>query len=368
MEIHPFLQIRRTVILLGALIFAASCRYSSLNIDYSPYVQENISFREALKIAQRENKYLWMVLGSKENCGHTSDFLKALTVNGFFEKYRDKFIFYSCNVSEPENESYLYILSPGAMPNSYIFNNNGKIASLFGNQKDLIEFANSQAESVLNNAPYNPPLLKEYATGGKKLLQFLDTLINTAHMSLSDNRDSLSMAKNNLLRTDSLDRNYYYHYLMTRIADKLNDKTLRTQHSNRAYDLFSSAKNPALLLTLNDRIKHYSSHYKEEAARSAELYFDKEVLNYGKIKLGKVYDRTVTVENRGSAPLVIFDTYTACDCVQAAYSRAPLLPGEKATIAIHYNANTKGIFLKSIVFRSNASNKLQKIILNGEVI
>lgn len=218
-------------------------------------------------------------------------------------------------------------VSPGAMPNSYIFNNDGKIASLFGNQRDLIEFVNFQAESVLSNTPYNPPLLKEYATGGKKLLQFLDTLISTAHMSLSDNRDSLSTAKNRLLRTDSLDRNYYYHYLMTRIADKLNDRMLRTQHANLAYDLFSSAKNPALFLTLNDRIKTYSSHYKEEAARSAELYFDKEVLNYGKIK-----------------------------------------PGKKATITIHYNASTKGVFLKNIVFRSNASNKLQKIILDGEVI
>lgn len=368
MAIHPFLQIRRTVILLGALLFLTSCRYSSMHIDYSPYVQENISVSQALEIAQRENKYLWMVLGSKENCGHTSDFLKALTVNGFFEKYRDKFIFYSCNVSEPENEPYLYILSPGAMPNSYIFNHNGKIASLFGNQRDLIEFANTQAESVLNGTPYNPPLLEEYSTGGKKLLQYLDTLINTAHMSLSHNRDTLSMAKNRLLRTDSLNRNYYYHYLMTRIADRLNDTALRTQHANLAYDLFSAAKNPALQLTLNDRIKHYSSHYKKEAAHSAELYFDKEVLNYGKIKLGKVYDRTVIVENKGSAPLVILDTYTACDCVQAEYSRAPLLPGKKATVTIHYNANTKGIFLKSIVFRSNASDKLQKIILDGEVI
>lgn len=356
------------MILSGALLLLISCRYSSMNIDYSPYVLENISAGEALKIAQRENKHLWMVLGSKENCGHTSDFLKALTVNGFFEKYRDKFIFYSCNISEPENERYLYILSPGAMPNSYIFYNDGRIASLFGNQRDQIEFANFQAESVLNNAPYNPPLLKEYAAGGKKLLQFLDTLINTAHMSLSDNTDTLSMAKNRLLRTDSLNRNYYYHYLMTRIADKLNDTTLRTQHADLAYDLFSSAQNPALLLALNDRIKTYSSHYKTEAAHSAELYFDQQVLNFGKIKSGKVYDRTVILENRGSAPLVIFDTYTACDCVQAEYSRAPLLPGKKATVTIHYNANTKGIFLKNIVFRSNASNKLQKIILDGEVI
>lgn len=374
MEIQTYLQInlRASLLCLLCLLLVNGCVNHTNRIedeiDYTPYVQEHISMSQALEMAQKENKMLWTVIGGTESCGYTKEFLRALTKTGFFEKYRDRFIFHTCNPSIPGNEGYWEILSPKAVPNSYIFNNQGNLISLYDYQKqNPLKFANSQIESVLSGKPSNPMMMRDYSMGGKRLLRHLEKLIDIARMSRSGNRDTLLSAQTMLLEIDSLSRNYYYYYQLTRIAGKLGDTLLRNQSADKAYALFAE-KSSVRWAGLNDSIKHYSSVYKAEQTKSAKLLFEKETVQYGKIDIGKVYASSFTVENRGTTPLVIFGTHTSCNCVQIDYPKAPILPGTRATVKIEYHANVKGVFLKSVLFRSNASNKVQKIIVEGEVI
>lgn len=338
------------------------------NADYSSYIHENLSMRDALQLAKKENKMLWTVIGGTETCGYTKEFLQILTKTGFFKKYQDKFIFHTCNPSTLGNEHYFQILNPQALPNSYIFHNNGEVISLYDFYgQSPVKFANSQIESVLNESPYNPSMMKDYSMGGKRLLRHLEKLINIGDKSLSNNRDTLLAALHGLQDVDSLSRNYYYYYLSTQIAGKLGDTSLLNKYADTAYMIFAE-KSSIRWAGLNDNIKQYSASYHEDQTKSAKLVFEKEVIKYGKIKIGKIHESSFTVENLGKAPLIILGTHTSCDCVQIKYPKAPILPGKKATVKIDYHASVKGVFLKSILFRSNAANRVQKIIVEGEVI
>lgn len=380
MEIHTSIQLKRRCwlfCLLGLLVCAA-CRNQTnhqqdiavvtTDDDYSIYVHEDISVKQALELAQKENKMLWTVIGGTENCGYTQAFLELLVKTGFFEKYKDKFIFHACNPSVSGNECYVEVLRPEIMPNSYIFNSNGSIVSLYDfHGQNPLEFATTQVESVLNGNPYNPRLLKDYSMGGKRLLRHLEKLIDIGHKSLTGNKDTLLAIEKRLFEVDTLSRNFYYYYLLTQIAQKLDDHSLRDKSAEAAYLIFAD-KGAVGWADLSDSIKQYSATYREDQIKGARLLFEKEVIQYGKIAMGKVHESSITVENSGNALLVILNTHTSCDCVRIDYPKAPILPGEKSTVTFKYNANVKGVFLKSILFRSNAANKVQKVMVEGEVI
>lgn len=368
MEIYKHIQTIRYLIILILVLQASSCSNNSPNDDYSMFVLEGISFEKAQQVATQENKYLWVVLGSKENCGHTSNFLKALKTDGFFEKYHENFIFYSCNITDTLNEFYFYILSPESMPNSYIFNQKGEVISLNEAQKDIKNFTSMQAQSVVNNNPYNPNLHKDYSMGGIRLLNHINNIIKASNYISSKNNDTLNLAKKILNSVDSLNKNYFYYYLATQLAIKQNDTVLRNNNADLAYSLYSFDTNPLLFSSLNDKIKKFSATYKKEQLTAAEIYFEKQIINCEKIKLGKVKEYSISVKNNGTYPLVIYKAQVSCDCVEIKYPKHPIKPNEKSTVKFLYHANTKGVFIKNVYFHSNASNKIQKITLEGEVI
>ncbi|MFK8060159.1 MAG: DUF1573 domain-containing protein [Polaribacter sp.] len=98
-----------------------------------------------------------------------------------------------------------------------------------------------------------------------------------------------------------------------------------------------------------------------------EFKFEKEIINYGKIKKGADGKRIFEFTNIGSSPLIIKEIKTSCDCAVPKKPEQPIMPGEKATITVAYDTSNTGGFSKEIIIFSNAKNPRKKIKIKGYI-
>lgn len=100
------------------------------------------------------------------------------------------------------------------------------------------------------------------------------------------------------------------------------------------------------------------------------IEFETKVWDFGKFneKDGKVtYDFKFT--NTGDAPLVVSRVQASCGCTTPSWTKAPIEPGKAGSITVSYNpAGRPGVFTKSIVVYSNASEQQSTLLIKGEVI
>lgn len=102
----------------------------------------------------------------------------------------------------------------------------------------------------------------------------------------------------------------------------------------------------------------------------AVIKFDKTVVNFGNFKEDKVQTCEFVFTNTGDKPLVIQQAYAACGCTVAAPTKAPVGPGKQGVIKVSYNGKGKfkGFFKKPITVRSNASNSIVRVYIQGNMI
>lgn len=98
-----------------------------------------------------------------------------------------------------------------------------------------------------------------------------------------------------------------------------------------------------------------------------EFQFEKDVINYGKIKKGDNGKRIFEFTNIGKAPLIIKEIKTSCDCAIPKKPEKPIMPNEKATITVEYDTSKIGGFSKEIIIFSNAKNSVKKIKIKGYI-
>ena len=98
---------------------------------------------------------------------------------------------------------------------------------------------------------------------------------------------------------------------------------------------------------------------------SQEFKFDKEIINYGKIKKGVDGKRIFKFTNVGKSPLIIKEIKTSCDCAVPKKPEKPIMPGEKATITVVYDTSKTGGFSKEIIIFSNAKKSVKRIKIKG---
>ncbi len=71
--------------------------------------------------------------------------------------------------------------------------------------------------------------------------------------------------------------------------------------------------------------------------------------------------------NRTEEPLVIDAVRTTCGCTAADYPEDPVMPGEKATIGIEYDAHRVGYFSKKVKVYFHGRRKPEVLTITGEV-
>lgn len=73
--------------------------------------------------------------------------------------------------------------------------------------------------------------------------------------------------------------------------------------------------------------------------------------------------------NVGTAPLIINQAFASCGCTVPAFTKEPIKPGEKGSIDVTYNGKglLPGRFSKTITVRSNAKNRIVRLIVEGEM-
>ena len=92
------------------------------------------------------------------------------------------------------------------------------------------------------------------------------------------------------------------------------------------------------------------------------LTIDKETHDYGTIKQGANGTCEFTVTNTGDQPLVLSNCQGSCGCTVPKCDTAPVKPGQKTIISVHYDTNRVGPINKSVTITSNATNTPSKVI------
>ncbi len=345
------------ILLLSIILFTGSCVKD--NQQYLNFVLEGISFKEALDKAKNEDKLLWVLIGDTYDTKHSLRFLNILSRKGVFKKYSNKFVFYACNIKE--NEQYYFVLRPSTIPNSYIFSNDGKIISSYEYAKDNIKFTIDQLKSFCDKKVVENNNDEEF------LLQ--NIAIKAANYLYTDrSNDSILKAKALIDNIFDEDLNYFTAYLKTKISLLLNDSISLRKYADIAFEKYNSDPNPLLFTQLNDEIKDYSDKYKQEKATKPFIKFEKQTIDCGKVKKGKEFTIKVKYRNEGASPLIIFQTIVSCSCVKAESSNKAVPPGVNSEISFKYDPSTKGSFSRTVYFQTNASNRFEKILIEGEVI
>ena len=99
----------------------------------------------------------------------------------------------------------------------------------------------------------------------------------------------------------------------------------------------------------------------------AVIKLEKTSIQLGTFDESEVKTCTFVFTNMGDEPLIIHQAYSSCGCTVPTFSKDPIKPGEQGEIHVSYNGKGKfpGAFKKPITVRSNASNPIVRMYIEG---
>ncbi len=104
-----------------------------------------------------------------------------------------------------------------------------------------------------------------------------------------------------------------------------------------------------------------------ETKQTAQIEFDAEMHDFGKIKSGEILTFSFVFKNTGETDLIICNTETDCGCVHANIPEKTVKPGEKGLVEVEFNsAGLYGKQLKTLEIQSN-SKEPKHLIIFAEV-
>lgn len=106
------------------------------------------------------------------------------------------------------------------------------------------------------------------------------------------------------------------------------------------------------------------------ASAQAVIKFDKTSHNYGKFTEDKPQTCVFKFTNTGNEPLVIHQAFASCGCTVPTFTKEPIAPGKTGEIKVVYNGKGKlpGHFKKTVSVRSNATNALVRVYIEGDMV
>ena len=105
----------------------------------------------------------------------------------------------------------------------------------------------------------------------------------------------------------------------------------------------------------------------QQSVNGPKMEFETSVMDYGLIEHNADGKREFVLTNTGNAPLIISNAKGSCGCTVPTWPKAPIAPGESATIGVKYATNRIGKFTKTITLTTNAPEKTKILTIKGEV-
>ena len=107
-----------------------------------------------------------------------------------------------------------------------------------------------------------------------------------------------------------------------------------------------------------------------KAENYAEIKFDTLRCDLGIFpEADPVRKYSFTFTNVGTAPLIVNQAFASCGCTVPTFTKEPIKPGDKGSIDVTYNGKglLPGRFSKTITVRTNAKNRIVRLIVEGEM-
>lgn len=102
----------------------------------------------------------------------------------------------------------------------------------------------------------------------------------------------------------------------------------------------------------------------------AVIKFEKTTHDYGKFTENKPQTYVFKFTNTGNEPLVIHQAFASCGCTVPTFTKESIAPGKSGELKVVYNGKGKlpGRFKKTVSVRSNATNALVRVYIEGEMV
>lgn len=102
--------------------------------------------------------------------------------------------------------------------------------------------------------------------------------------------------------------------------------------------------------------------------KKAEITFDTDTVDYGKVAYGSDGVRNFTFTNTGTDVLIVARVYSTCGCTVSEKPEDPIQPGEKGVIKVKYDTKRPGPIRRTIAVYSNASEIPYSLKIKGTVL
>lgn len=97
------------------------------------------------------------------------------------------------------------------------------------------------------------------------------------------------------------------------------------------------------------------------------IKWEKTTIDFGTIEQAADGNREFVFTNVGKTPLVISNATGSCGCTVPVWPKEPIMPGQKASIKVHYDTNRVGQFTKTVTVVSNAATSSETLTIKGVV-
>jgi hypothetical protein len=98
------------------------------------------------------------------------------------------------------------------------------------------------------------------------------------------------------------------------------------------------------------------------------ISFEKTTYSFGKIAKEKPVTVEFTFSNPTNKPLIIEDATAECGCTKPEYPKKPVMPGQKGTIIVTYDAKEPGVFTKKVTVKLVNVAETKVLTIQGEVL
>lgn len=104
------------------------------------------------------------------------------------------------------------------------------------------------------------------------------------------------------------------------------------------------------------------------SGKEAEVVWEKTNIDLGEIKQYNPKYVVFKFTNKGGKPIIITNAKGSCGCTEIEYSKKPILPGKSSEIIVTYDAETLGVFNKTVTLTMNIEKSKQVLHIKGTVL